>query len=90
MRHGHAGRHGQATDRDELQDMHRNEEEGRGKGKGEGGFTSTGANELRASSKSAIRFSLRGVEQERSFWVEQGRKEIGSLTRGRGRGGCDG
>jgi hypothetical protein len=47
---------------------------GGGKGKGEGWFTSTGAEELRASSKSAIRFSLRGVERERSFWVEQGRE----------------
>jgi hypothetical protein len=63
---------------------------GGGKGKGEGGFTSTGADELHASSKSVIRFSLRGVERERSFWVEQGRKEIGSLTRGRGRGSYDG
>jgi hypothetical protein len=65
--------------------VHRNEEEG--KGKGEGGFTSTGADELRASSKSAIRFSLRGVERERSFWVEQGR-ERRPFFLGLGRRGC--
>jgi hypothetical protein len=58
----HAGRHWRAADRalrsahrDKCQDAHHNKEEGRGKGEGEGGFTSTAADELRASSKSVIR-----------------------------------
>jgi hypothetical protein len=63
---------------------------GGGKGKGEGGFTSTGADELRASSKLAIRFSLRGVERERSFGLRRGERRPVSLTRRRGRGCCGG
>jgi hypothetical protein len=81
---------GRAADRDERQGAHRNEGEGRGKGKGEGGFTSTGADELRASSKSAIRFSLRGVERERSFGLSREERRPVSLTRRPGRGCCDG
>jgi hypothetical protein len=63
---------------------------GGGKGKGEGGFTSTGADELRASSKSTIRFSLHGVERERSFGLSRGERRPISLIRRRGRGCCGG